>query len=731
MRAALLGLLIVWGLTGPSAAQSLLAGAGPAKKVEAVEVELISQESSIKPGTVARVGIRLQHDPHWHTYWRNPGDSGLPTSVAWTLPPGWSAGPIRWPLPQRLPVGPLTNFGYEGQIVLPVDLVVPPDLPTDRPALVTAQVEWLMCKDVCIPGQASLQLELPVSTTPPQPARWASLFETMKFARQEVVKGTASIDGQAVLLRWTPPSNQPAREASFYPYEEGWLANAAMQSLHLDGSSRILKLPLAQAAVSQWPDPAQRKAPLGLLVIDGEGYELQAEPQQSAAGPTLAALGPAIFAAGGSAPTAGPMAPVASELLPALVAAFVGGLILNLMPCVFPVLGLKVLSFAGAEGSLNQSRAKALWFLAGVLGSFWMLAAIMLGLQAAGTAVGWGFQLQSPWFIAAMAVLFTTLALNLLGVFEWGLAATRLGAVESQLHRQGRERSAAAASGALAVVVATPCTAPFMGSALGFTLGQPPQIVFAVFTALGLGLAAPFVILGWVPQALKWLPRPGPWMQTLRQALAFPMFATVVWLLWILAQQTSVDAMALVAMLCLALAFCIWVWQRSRHPLGRALAGSALVVSVIAGGSALQSTVASDAAAPATGQAPQTLEGLVWEPWSPLRVQQALSAGSTVFIDFTAAWCVSCQVNKRLVLDSAPILEQFKTAQVVLLRADWTRRDPAITQALAQYGRSGVPLYLVFRPGESQPRVLPEILTQGAVQQALSGPVPVAFSAKK
>ncbi len=736
-------------------------GYGPVK-VDAVEVELVSPNGAARPGEELVVGLRIRHDPHWHTYWRNPGDSGLPTTLQWQLPPGVQAGEIQWPAPKRLPIGPLTNFGYEDELVLPVALRVPAGVA--GPLKLQVQADWLMCKDVCIPGSASLALDVPLETgvsRASEPSRFAALFEAARAmtpvrADQKLVvaMGASSAPGAAV-LQWR--ASGAVQSAVFFPYKESWLANSGVQSLHrasgaqnkasanifslqLPLSAEIKPQTLAAAALEPAAAQGQRDEPFGLMVVNGQPFEVQGRWMGEVSG----ALGEVIatsHAAKAGAPSAGlpgapgplPSTPAPAQgsaaLLLALGLAVLGGLVLNLMPCVFPVLGLKVLTFAahggaahgaaaspGGASSNTAGRRDAVLFTAGVIVSFWVLAGILLALQSAGSAVGWGFQLQSPWFVAAMVVLFVVIALNLFGLFEFGSSATRLGSVEHSLAQGGHKGLAAFASGVLAVLVATPCTAPFMGSALGFTLGQPAAIVFAVFTALGLGLALPYLVLGWFPAALRWLPAPGRWMESLRQALGFPMLATALWLLWVLEKQAGEDAVLALSLLSLALAFLIWMVSRFLRSwrLGVSFAiGLALVAWL-----GLQFAEQVEAQAGPSEQVLNSKDS--WQAWSPQAVQSAQQEGRAVLVDFTAAWCVSCQVNKKLVLQTSAMQRAFEERGVVLLRADWTRRDAAITAELARHGRNGVPLYLLYSPGQSQAQVLPEILTEAIVMNALA-----------
>lgn len=725
-------------------------------RVERVEAELVAERGAVAPGGQVRIGLRLRHDAHWHTYWRNPGDSGLPTTLALQLPTGWSATDFDWPVPKWLGLGPLANYGYEGEVVLPMTLRVPADA-AEGMATLRGRAAWLMCRDVCIPGEADLRLALPVRRAADSSASASARL----FEQADAGRAARRVDLQAgpPSAPWTfalPASFAGASRAVFFPYDEQRIAHAAPQALQRDARAAWL-------SVTPSPDldpKALAARPLeGVLVVDGEIVEARVRIGPAAiapAGPVVAEARPEpVSMPGGGllgatgAPAAGGLlgeravsdgavskgtarlqeggagvAPASAGGLPgALAFALLGGLILNAMPCVFPVIGLKVLGFAGHghghAGAAAASRRAALAFGAGVLGSFWVLAGLLLAVQAGGEAVGWGFQLQSPPFVAALALLFVAIGLNFAGVFEVGAMLTRLGNVDPAARRSGA--GAAFGSGVLAVLVATPCTAPFMGSALGYTLGRPALEVLAVFGALGLGMAAPYVVLGWFPGWLKWLPRPGRWMQTLRQGLAFPMFATAVWLAWVLAQQAGVDALLQLGLGAVLLAFAAWLAARVARAPARALAAACAACAVWIAWPASGGTAGAPAGSAA--QTPPAAAGEAaggWQPWSAERVESLRAAARPVFVDFTAAWCVSCQVNKRVALDSEAVQRAMAARGVARLRADWTQRDPAITAALAGFGRSGVPLYLLYLPGESQPRVLPELLTPGTVLEALA-----------
>ncbi|RIK98615.1 MAG: hypothetical protein DCC72_01290 [Burkholderiales bacterium] len=751
--------------------------AGP-MRVDSVEVELVADRAAVVPGEAMRLGLRIRHDSQWHTYWRNPGDSGLPTQVELRLPTGFEAGPIRWPAPQRLFIPPLANYGYEGEIVLPMALQPPAAIDGER-VTIAAHASWLMCRDVCIPGDADVSLALPVQRAgAAAPSRFAALFDD---AERRMPQGTIAAqvhaDGDTISIALP----RRASSVEFFPYHEGFVENAAEQVLYAvtqpaDGVRLAVRL--SEDGVRKLRDSGESlpAAASGIVVVDGTAYEIDAKASAAAlpAGTEIARVagaasqppagassrgswlpgfgassgergaGPSSTAAprtaaDGSAATGASPASTARTLWIAALFGAVGGLILNLMPCVFPVIGLKVLGFARTGGEADaSSRLGALAFAGGVVVSFWALAAMLLALRAGGEAAGWGFQLQSPAFVAAMAMLFVAIGLNFSGVYEIGVSMTRLGALDSGARPHPLLGSFG--SGVLAVLVATPCTAPFMGSAMGFTLASSAGEAMIVFTAIALGMAAPYVLLGFFPQALRVLPRPGRWMESFRQALAFPMYATAAWLAWVLGQQAGIDAVFALAIGAVLVALAAWLYgrflqqgaARAASRIVRPLAGTLAVAACALG---LWTAWPGEAAPPPGAVAERRTPGAggealasAWQPWSEERVREARDAKRPVFVDFTAAWCVSCQANKRLVLERDAIVAEMAERGVVRLKADWTNRDPRITEALARFGRNGVPLYLVYRPDEPEPRVLPELLTMGIVREALAGIAPVAVA---
>jgi thiol:disulfide interchange protein/DsbC/DsbD-like thiol-disulfide interchange protein len=678
---------------------------------ENIESELVAATDAVVPGQPLRAGLRLKHDPKWHTYWIVPGDSGLATQIRWTLPEGWRAGPIEWPVPLRLPVGPLMNFGYEGEVLLAVDLVPPESLQPGDLAHLAARADWLICKDVCIPGGADLKLVLPVRAQAAA-SRHAPLFAA---ARERVPQplelkdGTAVIDGQRVRLQFAAPG--AVKSLAFFPLEEGRIEPAAPQLLRSEGALTALYLTAAQ------PVSAQFRSLRGVLVAnDGPGRP------GGWAGVIEVPLAAGAVAGVAAATSVAPASNM--TLWAALIGAFIGGVILNLMPCVFPVLSLKLLSLMQHQRAEDEAHLPhpplalhGALFTAGVVASFVLLAAALIALRAGGAQLGWGFQLQAPWVVAALTLLFFLIGLNLLGAFEVTLGGA-LASSDLAQRLQSDRLSGSFWTGVLAVVVASPCTAPFMGAALGYAVAQPAAEALLVFAVLGVGMATPYLLLTLAPRLLARLPRPGAWMERFRQVMAFPMFLACVWLIWVLAQQVDVDAVGLVLIALVLVGLAAWAFglaQRGRRPWRWVAAATSLValyaVGVATGPWADSAPVS--AAAPRAGSAEA-----MWQPWSAAAVEQAVSEGRPVFVDFTAAWCVTCQANKRLVLHSAPVQQAFAAKGVVAMRADWTNRDPAITQELARYNRTGVPLYVLF-DGRGGSVVLPELLTERMVLDAL------------
>lgn len=670
-----------------------------------VEAELVPATTAAVPGQPITVALRLAMREGWHTYWRNPGDTGLPTTIEWKLPDGVTAGPIDWPAPQVLPVGPLVNYGYEGEIFLPSALTVSGQAKPGSTLPIAARVDWLVCKETCIPEGADLTLALPVAPTAQTHPRWgAPIAATMAALPKPLAGWTVSAVGEGQRVKLTLSSPEGAADPGtlrFFPFDEGRIEASAPQVATREGATHVLSLPVAYQLV-----PGFTRVAGVVSGTSGFAGAKAATIDVPLAGSVVAGPKP-IDAPAAVLPAAPPTSTMSLWL--AAIFAFAGGLVLNLMPCVLPVLSIKVLGFAQHHDSKATMRREGLAYGAGVLLSFVALALLLIALRAAGEELGWGFQLQSPLFVTLLAVLFFALALNLSGVYEFGAFAPA-----SVRSWSAKNRTLDAFStGVLAVVVASPCTAPFMGAALGFALGAPVVETIAVFVALGLGMAFPYVLLAWFPGWRRVLPKPGAWMIRFKQFLAFPLYATVAWLAWVLGTQLDVDAVARLAVVLIAIAFALWAWHASRSGGSRAWRAIALAALVGAAVVGRPLAVVDAPVATASASAPDA------QGWRPFAEATALAAQGPVFVDFTAAWCVTCQVNKRLVLTDAEVLSAFARRNVALVRADWTRRDPGITKALAALGRNGVPVYVLHRPGR-EPLLLPEVLTKQIVFDALA-----------
>ena len=683
-------------------------------KTPHVEAEIISRYAAVQPGQPVEAALRLKIIDHWHTYWRNPGDSGLPTKLTWSLPSGVSAGPIEWPMPKKLPLGPLMNFGYDGEVLHLVTLQTPKQLTVGQNVTLSAKAEWLVCSDVCIPESADLTISLPIIGSAPLPdARWADSFANARASLPGTMNGwksEATFEAGKAILALTPPpgEHQSFGEFAFYPLREDIIANAGPQIFSKTSDGMRLIIPLA--------DPVN----LTLTTLDGVLVS-NAGWGKAHLGKAVTVSAPITYAKNASAPVAANTAPPSAATAPrngedlglaiALLFAFVGGLILNLMPCVFPVLGIKVMGFVEhAQGEPTRLRQQGLAFLVGVVLSFWILAGLLTALRAAGQSIGWGFQLQSPVFVTLLALLFLLMALNLSGVFEFGM---RLQSVAGNLQQRVKPSNLMDAflSGVLATIIATPCTAPFMGAALGYTLAEPAYVSFLVFTSVALGMAAPVLLLSLFPGWLRHLPKPGAWMDTFKQFMAFPLFATVAWLAWVLGSQQGNDGLGLLLLGMVVVSLGAWIYGRWQfgYPL------RALTLAVVLG--LVGVVIAWPGAVPARGADPVS-EANDWVPFSKQKVAEFRAQGRPVFVDFTATWCITCQVNKRIALNQKSVLGRFAELNVVRMKADWTVQDPAITEALAAFGRNGVPLY-VYYPAGGEPQILPELLTPAIVLATL------------
>jgi thiol:disulfide interchange protein len=662
-------------------------GPGPAK-AEHLTAELTTLSPQIAIGGTLQAGLVLAMEEHWHVYWLNAGDSGEPPKITWTLPAGITAAPMQFPAPQRLPLGPLMDFGYEDQVAFPVLLTAAPGMKPGKVHL-DAHVTWLVCASQCLPGKAHLGIDLEVVPGPlPQPPMVGALAESITGLPVPLPSGmsvTAVGDAKKIFITLKTGSHETSAE--FYPFDQEVIENATDQPVEpLPDGVRIWLVRSADTATGPLP-----KTLHGLVKLSsGAAYDFTTN--------LTAGVVPAVGAKKDR--TAGS---VDLSAFSAIGLAFLGGLLLNLMPCVFPVLFLKGLALVNSSGEeKGRQRLHGLVYTLGIVVSFWVIVAALLILRAGGRELGWGFQLQSPGFVAVLASLVFFLGLSLAGQFELGLSLTSAGG--DLARKQGLAGSFF--TGVLATVVATPCMGPLMGAAVGFALAQPTWLTFVVFTALALGLALPYLALSMQPQWTRFLPKPGAWMETLKQATAVPLFATAIWLTWVYAQLYSKDGInRMVPLLVCYLILAIAGWTLGKWPArwGSGIAAVLLILFAIA-----------------LPLRRITVETLEWKPYTQANFDAARASGQPVFIDFTAAWCLSCQVNEKAVLQTAEIESTLITGHVQLLKADWTQYDPTITRELAAVGRSGVPTYVIYPPGKaSNPDVLPEFLTKDVVLKAI------------
>lgn len=652
-----------------------------------VQARLVVEHKAVAPGGSTTIALEEQITPHWHTYWKNPGDAGAPTTIEWTLPPGWKADSIQWPRPKRLPVGPLMDYGYEGKLWLLTRITAPADAKPGETVTIKAAASWLVCENICIPEERSLSITLPVGSATLDPA------VAQGFAAARALLPIASpwkmvyALGENLDLYVAAPTLVSARPTGvdFFPARSGLIKNPAPQVIGYAKDGLVLRMtPGTKIA-----------APLeGLLVLTSSDGSVQALEVNAAPGP----VPPAEFV----------QAAASSELTLwlAILFALAGGLILNVMPCVLPILAMKALAMAqhGAEG-----RRESFSYAVGAVVSFAVLGLTILLLREGGAAIGWGFQLQSPIAVAGFALLLFAVGLNLSGLYEVGSVT----AGEGLTRKSGI--AGAFFTGVLAVAVAAPCTAPFMAAALGFALAQGAAAALAVFVALGVGFALPFLLLGIWPRALAFLPKPGTWMLRLKQFLAFPMYAAAAWLAWVLAQQVGPRGVAILSAAMILLALAAWLWSVTRDLSARGR-GIGAVVAVVAlllalfGVGQLHGAESAPVAQAARGEA-----------YSAAKLASYRAANRPVFVDATAAWCITCLVNEEAVLSKSGVQNAFAAKKVVYMVADWTNQNPEITALLKENGRSGVPLYLYYAPGAAKPKILSQVLTEAEVLSALGG----------
>ena len=701
-KGLILGLLIA-----SPAAYSL---SGNVVATDNVKARLVSETNAIVPGQSVWVALELDIRDGWHTYWRNPGDSGQATSLAWSLPPGFTAGEIVWTTPHRFELPPLVNYGYAKHAVHLVEVTAPKDLKLGRTVLLQAKASWLVCSDVCVPEDANLQLNLPVSATAAAAPADAALFAAARsdLPTPEPASSSARLqNGQLVITlgkMWGPALSQ-IESLAFYPYDEGSIEYGAPQALTRSNGT----LELAVKAGYQPPHGGTVRGVL--LATETSGGNSVAVPMEIAA----------TFNGGAGPPAGASTPPAAAPALPSLILlAILGGLILNLMPCVFPVLSIKAIGLVEqAKKHPAAVRAKGLVFAAGVVSSMLSLAVILLALRAGGEQIGWGFQLQSPLFVTLMVYLLLAVGLNLSGVFEvgGGLAGVGDGLTRGDGYR------ASFFTGVLTTLVATPCTAPFMAAAVGAALTQSPLVALVIFASLGVGLSLPYLLLSFAPWLRRALPKPGAWMDTLKQVFAFPMYASAAWLLWVLAQQTSSLGLGAALAGAILIALAAWAYQKSKFSgLGGRVTAIVTAIAAVLLAVLLPLRVAGVAAASTGSAAASTPAADAWQPYDAARVAEINAAGRPLLVNFTASWCLTCLVNERNAFADSAVQEVFREKGVTLMKGDWTNRDPAITKALSSFGRAGVPLYVVYnaKPGSSEPLVLPQLLTANIVHDAFA-----------
>lgn len=654
------------------------------------EVELVAEVKSVQPGSKFWLGLRMKLEPDWHTYWKNPGDSGLATSINWQLPSYLKAGPIVWPAPSKIAVPPLVSYGYEGEMLLPIEFQMDGAAAEAKEVEIRASVKWLACRESCVPGKAQLHITLPVSQAAPLlDEKWQGLFSN---ARNQIPLKQSDFNiharpcGKDLCFEIIPSRDENMlSNVEFYPDDPHLIQHAAKQTL-TPGKKEVLSVPLVSGVIlpphvsgvlisdKGWRGPDSEKA----LNIDLSVEEESVPPTSS---------------------------PLSYFLL-----AFLGGMILNLMPCVLPVLSLKILGFIQQS---RESSLKSYWhglmYSLGVLLSFWILAGVMILFRSAGEEIGWGFQLQSKSFLIGLTFVFFVMSLNFFGIFEIGYSLANVGSRSSKWGLSG-----AFFGGVLATLVATPCTAPFMGTALGFAVSQSYAVAWGVFSFLGLGMAMPYFLLTLFPKLLKFLPKPGPWMNTLKQFFGFILLATVIWLISILMQQVEGFEISRVMFGLWFAGIAFWILGKGISPENSSVRKitSILIASIFFGIGLCESGIFSS-------QEMGSHDRLDWKPYSEEKFQQALSGGKPVFIDFTAAWCLTCQVNERVALNSDAVVQKFKQLGIITLKADWTSRNPEITEALARYGRNSIPLYVLYDKKGSDPVILPEVITPGIVLENL------------
>lgn len=663
-----------------------------------ISIRLIPDKTDVKGGDTITVGIEQTIDPQWHTYWSNPGDSGTAARIVWEGVKV-EAGEIQWPVPKKLPMGPLTNFGYEEQVTLLQDLKLPENLP-EGAQTITATIDVLVCHEICIPESHTASFTINDGSEPKTKAienARAQLPIDMGWAtsvREE--KG----DLVVTVATDTPSAFAKLKSIELYPEEWGLILNTTDTSAEKHGETLTLRHKRGDRALSEVP---VSKLVIAYKDANGQrkGFRVSTVEADAMSAPVTADSGPVV------------------SIWKAILLALLGGIVLNLMPCVFPVLSMKALSLVNLKDKeIGIARAHGIAYTLGILAMFTVIAGVLIALKAGGMQIGWGFQLQHPTVILGLAYLFFVLGLNLVGYFEIDFGLSNVG----QTLTSKSDLSGSFFTGVLATLVATPCTAPFMGAAMGYALTQNAATAIVVFLALGLGLALPYLLLSFIPAVRHALPKPGAWMQRLREFLAFPMFLSSCWLIWVLSQQVSHMGQFAALLGMLAIAFGIWLWKyRPAHIAGHVLY---VLIMLASFGFVLSTFFTMQPAQENTVRAPDEAQN--WEDFSQARLQEYLEGDEPVFVNMTAAWCITCKVNEKVALATESTQSLFKKNNVKYLKGDWTNQNPEITAFLEEYGRSGVPIYVYYGPRlekhgvRPEPVVLPQILTPGLVAESIS-----------
>jgi thiol:disulfide interchange protein len=690
----------------------------PAEIVKAphAEAELVAEADGIQPGKPFWVALRLKAEDEWHTYWQNPGDSGLATTIKWELPAGFTADAITWPAPHRYEVPPLVSFGYEGEVFLLVK-ITPPSTLSEKTVTLKATAKWLVCQEACIPGSAKLTLELPVTNDTPAASRWAKTFTE---TRQQLPlaesnwKFTAKVSGDTLTLTAVAPSgfNGELKNLLFFPFDAEVINYGLPQNLKKTDNGFSLEMKRAQDA----PEPTELKG----VIVNSASLQDNANAlvvKASVSGGVKAATGITTAGQGGSGGIMDKLITLTTQsvnsLWTAILLSFFGGLILNLMPCVLPVLSIKVLDFVNqASHDRSKTWKHGLIFTAGVLVSFWTLALALIALRKGGEQLGWGFQMQSPTFLIFLTTVFFLFGLNLFGVFEVGTSLMNVGSQST--NKSGWVGSFS--SGALATMAATPCTAPFMGSALGFALTQPIWASMLIFTSLALGMSSPYILLSFVPSLLKFIPKPGAWMETFKQSMGFLLMGTVIWLASVVGQQAGTDGIIGVLIGLVLMGIGAWIfgrWGALYQPRRTRIIAQICLLIFVGLGAKYAVDAARNVIPVNNSAATNSKDGIAWQTFSPELVEKLRAEGKPVFVDFTAAWCLSCKVNEFRTFRVTEVQNEIKRLGIVPLKADWTSRDETITKELEKFGRSGVPLYVLYNPKQNNPVVFPEVISPG------------------